>query len=122
MVSNSRIQVDVAPGSQDRIDQYHAELADIRLGTLCQLLLQAFEPSNHKIPVVLPDLLKDATRLFTNCHDFLKFFASHGVPHGFGDALSEAVYPISDDSSACEDLIVEIKSDVGFFTGSRCHA
>lgn len=122
MVSNFRVQLEVGPGSQDRIDQYHTELADVRFGALCQLLLQAFEPSNHSNPVILPDLLKDTTSLHANCHDFLKFIVSHGVPHGLGDALDDAVYSISDDSAAYKDLISEIESGLGYFARSRCDA
>jgi len=112
MVKEFGVQLDVGPSAQDRIDQCHTELADVRFGALCQLLLQALEPSNHTNPIILPDLLKDAAGHCSDGRDFLKFIVSHGVPRGLGEALDEAVYRISDESIPYKALTSAIEVSV----------
>lgn len=85
------VEPEVLPGSQKRVDEYHAELADIRFRALCNLLLEAFEHRDDSLPVLGVDLLKDAARHHADCNQFLKFVVAHGVPSGLGEWLEEAV-------------------------------
>lgn len=114
MVEQLSVQPVVGPSIQDRINEYHAELADVRFRILCQLLLEAFHHRDDAVAVFLPDLLKDSASRHTDSNEFLEFVVRHGCPRGLGEALDEAVYSVSDSSEPYLNLIEVIESGLSF--------
>ena len=111
-ILNFGVQLKVGPVTQHWFDEYHTDLADVRLRALFQLLLEAFERRKDSSPFDVPTLLQDAAKSHADVGQLLKFLVAHGVPRGLGEALEEAVHRISDGSESHKALIGAIEVSV----------